>query len=113
MIYSHDTAAVLGAAMSLVSHVETSGPLLQEMVEHYAGFDGLMRSAMHAAEQFEHWSLEKVDFSRLDHAWPYLLRECFGEACASYAGLKGLEDFTAADCLRVAMKMNLPLRCSS
>lgn len=107
---STDPAGVLGAAMSLVELIENDAVLLREMVDHYAGFDGVMRAVMDTAERFEGWSLERIDFAALDHVWPYLLREKFGSACAECPGLRELLDFSAADCLRVAMGLRLPLR---
>lgn len=59
--------------------------------------------------QFEVWSCQHVDFNRLVGVWPNVLEDKFGDACMDFLPLTALEFFGDRDCLRVAMRVRLPI----
>ena len=105
-----DPAAVFAAALSVWDachqYAEKNHCNLSEI---FNGIDQLMRVAMGLANRFERWSCEHVDFNELTDVWPYLLEDKFGDACLTIAPPKILESFDDSDCLRVAMRLRLPL----
>ena len=70
-----------------------------------------MREVMRIAECFEVWACEHIAFDALNDVWPYLLQDRFGDACLYVLSLECLADFEEQDCLRVAMRLRLPIKC--
>lgn len=77
--------------------------------EAYNGVDELMRQVMRVAEEFERWACDHVCFDSLGDVWPYLLEDRFGKACLEILEPIALARFDRADCLRVALRMRLPI----
>lgn len=71
--------------------------------------DELMRVVMRIANRFETWSCQHIDFDEMDAVWPYLLEDKFGEACLDAMSPINLAAFNDLDCLRVAMRLHLPI----
>lgn len=107
-----DPAAVMGMVISLDARASASD-FKGNVSEAYKGADNFMRSCMAAAEFFEAWADEHVDFECLDEVWPYLLQEKFGEAAHSELGLLALESIDAPACERIARKLGLDLKQST
>jgi hypothetical protein len=103
-----DPAAVFACASSLweVCH-KTCGSV--NLSDSYGGMDELMRVCMRIANRFEAWSCHHINFDEMDTVWPYLLEDKFGDACLD-ALPTGLETFDDSDCLRVAMRLGLPIK---
>jgi hypothetical protein len=110
--FAPDPSAVFGAAVSLwqaCHEVAQREPNLDPS-ECYDGMDQLMREIMRIAELFENWSYGHIRFEDLDDVWPYSLQDRFGEACLGALSPSALAEFDELDCLRIAMRMGLPLR---
>jgi hypothetical protein len=107
-----DSAAVFAAALSLhdacLERAEADFSL--NLSESYQGMDSFMREVMWAAEMFEKWACDHVAFDEVDDVWPYLLEHRFGSAVLATMGADCLAGFNAARCLRIAIKLRLPLR---
>lgn len=105
-----DSAAVFGAALSLW---ESCNKCAKEnrinLSDCYNGGDQYMREVMRVAELFESWACKYVAFHELGEVWPYFLEDKFGDACMDVVYATGLDGFDESDCLRVAMKLRLPL----
>jgi len=69
-----------------------------------------MREVMRIAALFEAWASSHIVFEENDDVWPYLLEEKFGPACLEIVGVCGLVEFNHRDCLRVALRLRLPVR---
>jgi hypothetical protein len=106
-----DPAAVFACARSLhdacLQRAEVEPEL--NLSESYQGMDQFMREVMRVGNEFENWACRHVAFHELDDVWPYLLEECFGEACLEVMDAESLAGFGADDCLRVAFKLRLPM----
>jgi hypothetical protein len=107
-----DPAAVFAAALSLwqVCHKQAAADKNLNFSESYNGFDQFMREIMRVATLFETWACQHVDFNEFAEVWPYFLEDRFGERCLSAILPTGLASFDESDCLRVAMRMRLPIR---
>ena len=107
-----DPAAVLGCALSL--HAVCLGRSKVDanlnLSAAYGGGDEFMRQVMRVANLFEEWACEHVDFEELGEVWPYFLEDGFGEGCLARVGPDELASFNANDCLRVALRMRIPIR---
>jgi len=68
-----------------------------------------MREVMRIANQFEKWACEHIEFNELRDVWPYLLEEKFGKACLVLLMPSALMQFEDRDCLRVALRLRLPV----
>ncbi|HEU5124554.1 MAG TPA: hypothetical protein VFW05_10875 [Verrucomicrobiae bacterium] len=77
--------------------------------ESYHGADQFMRELMRIANHFEAWACAHVNFDELGEVWPYFLEEKFGETCLSVFAPTDLADFNERDCLRLALRLRLPL----
>jgi hypothetical protein len=108
-----DPAAVLGAAVSLWQACQQ--PQGNEgQVDLSASYgDGIewMREVMRGATLFETWAMRHVCFDEFDDCWPYFLEDRFGDACVELIGADGLARFDERDCLRVAVRLRLPVKC--
>lgn len=106
-----DPAAVLGVAVSLWAACQQPqgcrGQL--DLSVAYGGGDQWMREVMRVATLFEAWATRHVCFDELDECWPYLLEDRFGDACVKVVGAGGLAEFDERDCLRVALRLRLPV----
>ena len=71
-----------------------------------------MRVIMRAGTQFEEWACAHIEFEALDHCWPYLLEERFGEACVALKDVTSLDEFCEKDCLAVALRLRLPVKAA-
>lgn len=112
-IVSPDTAAILGAAVSLYAEAKRLAALEPRLnlSECYNGGDEFMRQVMRVATEFEQWSCMHVRFDAFEDVWPYQFEDQFGEACLSVMGGAGiLTHFNQQDCLRVATRLRLPLK---
>jgi len=69
-----------------------------------------MREVMRVAGLFEGWAAHHISFEENDDVWPYLLEDKFGPACLEIIGVSGLVEFDRNDCLRVALRLQLPVR---
>jgi hypothetical protein len=105
-----DPAAVFASALSLwqasQKHV---GKEKLNLSECYNGMDQFMREIMRIANQFEAWACLHIDFNELDDVWPYLLEDKFGGTCLAAILPTALTTFDDSDCLRVAMRLQLPV----
>ena len=105
-----DPAAVLGVAVSLWQTCQRD-PRPDLSVCYGDGIQW-MREVMRVATLFERWATHHVCFDEFDECWPYFLEDCFGDACVDLIGADGLARFEEADCLRVALRLRLPIACS-
>ncbi len=80
------------------------------MSESYNGFDQFMRELMRVANLFEGWACDHVVFDALGEVWPYLMEDKFGDACLKCVLPDALAGFDHNDCLRVALRLRLPLQ---
>lgn len=107
-----DPAAIFACALSLRDACMAPprrGSQLN-LSDCYSGLDGFFRESMRVAELFECWACEHVHFDDLMEVWPYLLEDKFGEACLSAIGADELEHFDETDCLRVGLRLRLPIK---
>jgi hypothetical protein len=107
-----DPAAVFGCAISLWSACMDANrvdPRLN-LSEAYHGIDQLMREVMSIGERFEAWACDHVSFDELEDVWPYFLEDRFGLACLQVRNPCALSGFENDDCLRVALKLELPVK---
>jgi len=106
-----DPAAIFASALSLRQACQKRivGEEKLNLSECYNGMDQFMRELMRVANQFEAWACLHVDFNELDHVWPYLLEDRFGETCLAVLLPTALAQFDDSDCLRVAMRLRLPI----
>ena len=72
-----------------------------------------MRELMRIANQFEVWACEHVDFNKMDDVWPYLLQDKFGETCMAVLDPESLSEFDDSDCLRIAVRLQIPIKIDS
>ena len=84
--------------------------LINNLSEAYNGMDQFMREVMRVANTFEDWACAHVSFNELNDVWPYLLETNFGEACLKVKPTTALAEFNEKDCLRVALRLRLPVR---
>ena len=107
-----DSAAIFACAHSIWVACEkvraTDVPL--DLSEAYNGMDQFMREIMRVAGQFETWACWHLNFNELDEPWPCLLQDHFGDACLQVLSATELASFTDQSCLRVALRMQLPVR---
>lgn len=104
---SNDPAAVLGAAVSLW-HACQPDPR-PDLSACYGDGIQWMREVMRVATLFETWATRHVCFDEFDECWPYFLEDRFGGACVELVGVDGLARFEERDCLRVALRLRLPV----
>ena len=107
-----DPAAVLALATSLrnaCEHAVASEPRLN-LSETYNGYDEFMRELMRVANLFEAWACAHVSFDELGEVWPYLMEDKFGDACLQCVRPDALAAFDQNDCLRVALRLGLPIQ---
>lgn len=109
-----DQAAVFAAAMSLWEECEQQAARDGlDLSVCYNGWDQLMREVMRVATSFEVWSCEHVAFEEFSEVWPYFLRDNFGKTCVTELGAAGLGAFDKQDCLRVALRLDVPVWVAS
>jgi len=109
-----DPAAIFACAFSLWRECmrrSQSGRRVN-LSECYNGGDEFMRVIMRAGTRFEEWACAHIEFGALDHCWPYLLEERFGEACVALKDVTTLGEFGDKDCLAVALRLRLPVKAS-
>ena len=107
-----DSAAVFGAALSLwqaCREAAARDPQLN-LSECYNGMDEFMREMMRVANLFEAWACMHIAFEELADVWPYFMEDKFGAACLTVMLPGGLAQFDDSDCLRVALRLRLPVR---
>lgn len=68
-----------------------------------------MRELMRIANQFESWACVHVNFDELGEVWPYFMQDKFGNTCLSFIAPADLASFDECDCLRLALRLRLPL----
>ena len=109
-IWRSDSAAVFACAASLweVAHKRAASERLN-LSELYNGMDQFMREVMRIGSLFEDWACRHVSFNALSDVWPYLLQDRFGGTCLDVILPGALTEFDATDCLRVALRMRLPV----
>jgi hypothetical protein len=107
-----DLSAVFAASKSLWGACQRAAAENENLnLSHsYAGMDGLMRQVMLIAIRFDTWATKHVAFDETTEVWPYLLDEQFGDACVAVVYCEELMKFDETDCLRVALRLNLPIR---
>ena len=66
---------------------------------------------MRVATLFEEWATKHIDFGQTDEVWSYYLEERFGRACVATVGAAGLSEFGEAECVSVALRLRLPIKC--
>lgn len=108
--YEPDPAAVFAIAVSLWRACGEAEKTAVCLSDEYAGMDGLMREVMRVGTIFEDWACRHVDFAELGDVWPYLLEDRFGKECLAVAGAGELATFHENDCLRMALRLGLPIR---
>jgi len=105
-----DPAAVFACATSLLQACEKCARSDRlDLSECYNGMDELMRVVMTIGNQFEQWSCEHVEFSHFPLVWPYFLDKKFGETCLAEVLPTELDKFDDTDCLRIALRLDLPV----
>ena len=107
-----DPAAVFACALSLREACLKSAaadPQLN-LSESYNGMDEFMREMMRVGNLFEAWACEHVAFERTSEVWPYLMEDKFGDACLESILPSALAEFDDSDCLRVALRLRLPIQ---
>jgi hypothetical protein len=105
-----DPAAVFACATSLWQTCEKCARSDHlDLSECYSGMDQLMRVVMTIANRFEQWSCEHIEFASFPLVWPYFLEEKFGETCLAVMLPTELDKFEDNDCLRVALRLGLPV----
>jgi hypothetical protein len=109
---SADPAAIFASALSLwkACQERAAGNAKLDLGECYNGMDQFMRELMRVANQFETWACRHVDFNETTDVWPYLLQDRFGEACLAALATESLAQFNEADCLRIALRLHLPIK---
>lgn len=106
-----DSAAQFATALSLWQTWKQEAIAKNlNLSECYNGIDQFMREVMRVANLFEAWACLHVDFDQLNDVWPYLLEDRFGEACLAVLPPNALAQFDASDCLRVGVRMGLPIK---
>jgi hypothetical protein len=107
-----DPAAIFAIAHSLweACHERAATDPTLNLSEAYNGVDQFMRELMRVAGEFEGWACMHIDFTRIDQSWPYLLKDGFGDACFQVLPPAGLAAFNDKDCLRVALRLGLPVK---
>ena len=110
-----DPAAVFGCALSLWHECKKPAKATENvnLSTCYNGGDEFMRVVMRVATRFENWASDLVAFEELDDVWPYMMEDKFGAACVDAMGVENLAAFTDSDCLRVALRLRLPVKTSS
>ncbi len=107
-----DPAAVFACALSLreacLKSAEANPQL--NLSESYNGMDEFMREMMRVANLFEAWACEHVAFVQTSEVWPYLMEDKFGDACLEFMLPSALAEFDDTDCLRVALRLRLPIQ---
>ncbi len=106
-----DPAAVLGAATALWQACQHDPR--PDLSASYGDGIQWMREVMRVATLFETWAAQRVCFDEFDECWPYFLEDNFGVACVGLVGADGLASFEEADCLRLALRLRLPVICSN
>lgn len=108
---SPDPAAVFASALSLWQECQKQAKSDRTInfSAGYNGFDEFMRQIMRVANQFESWACAHVNFNEISDVWPYLLQDKFGQQCLSAILPTGLAAFGESDCLRIAMRLRLPI----
>jgi hypothetical protein len=106
-----DPAAVFGAALSLwheytkpSSSIERRNPENQQVSD-----DCLLSVIMSIATQFCAWAHEYAQLDNPNTLWPVFLKGQFGRACRGAIGSKDLSKFDERDCLRIALRLQIPL----
>ena len=107
-----DPAAVFACALSLreacLKSAEANPQL--NLSASYNGMDKFMREMMRVANLFESWACAHVVFEQMTDAWPYLMEVQFGSACLEFMQPGALAQFDESDCLRVALRLRLPIQ---
>ena len=107
-----DPAAVFACALSLreacLKSAEANPQL--NLSKSYNGMDEFMREMMRVANLFEAWACEYIAFERTSEVWPYLMEDKFGDACLEFMLPSALAEFNDSDCLRVALRLRLPIQ---
>ena len=107
-----DPAAVFACALSLREaclKAAAADPKLN-LSDCYNGMDEFMREMMRIANLFEAWACAHVVFEETSEVWPYLMEDKFGGACLEAMLPSALAEFDADDCLRVALRLRLPIQ---
>lgn len=106
-----DSAAIFAAALSLwrVCKQCEANEKSMNLSASYNGMDEFMREVMRVANLFETWACRHIAFDQLQDVWPYFLEDRFGEMCVSAILPTALAEFDETDCLRVAIRLRLPV----
>jgi hypothetical protein len=106
-----DPAAQFASALSLWQTWKQEALATNlDLSECYGGMDQFMREVVRVTTQFEMWACLHIDFDLLEDVWPYLLEERFGEACWAVLPPNALAQFDDSDCLRVGVRLGLPIK---
>lgn len=112
MNHEPDPAAIFACAKSLheacIRRSEQEPGLC--LSDAYNGMDQFMRELMRVGDLFENWCCEHVEFEAMEEVWSYLLEERFGAVCLEVVDAASFMHFDRDDCLRVAFKLQIPLR---
>ena len=106
-----DPAAVFASALSLWLECKKHAKRQKRLClsECHNGMDQFMREVIGIANRFEEWACSHIEFKELADVWPYLLEDRFGAACLAVTLPETLMDFDETDCLRVAIRLRLPI----
>lgn len=106
-----DPAAVFAAALSLWNACQQWRSLnsSRNLSELFNGNDEFMRVIMRIAIHFEEWASRHVAVKLRHDRWPYLLEDCFGHAALDSLGIENLGEFNERTCLRIALRLGIPL----
>lgn len=106
-----DPAAIFAITVSLRAACEAREKLDESLNlgAAYAGVDGFWRELVRVASLFEDWACKHLAFEHLEENWPYFLEDHFGRAFLGVMDAASLATFQGDDCLRVAMRLSLPI----
>jgi len=107
-----DPAAVFACALSLRQACLKAAEMDRKLnlSESYNGMDEFLREMMRVGNLFEAWACAHVVFDEMNDVWPYLMENEFGDACLEFILPCALAEFDDSDCLRVALRLRLPIQ---
>lgn len=106
-----DPAAIFACALSLWEECQKQAKADEKLnlSDCFNGLDQFMRELMRIGTSFETWACDHLDFSEMNDVWPYLLEDKFGSTCLSLLSVEALADFNEEDCLRIALRLRMPV----
>jgi hypothetical protein len=106
-----DPAAIFACALSLWQECQKRAKAddTLNLSNCFNGMDQFMREMMRIGTAFDTWACDHLDFNEFKDVWPYLLEDKFGPNCLNLLSIEALADFNEEDCLRIALRLRLPV----